>query len=242
MTEPMQREPEPLTEYDESKYLSTVRNNEVDLYENEYHLIENSLNLPQKFMELDELEKQMVILFIDKDYIEPNSEKKTENDSFISFLAAYPNKSVVKSIYTLGQKVTGYDKEGNEIVESFVMINPESLPLYMKLKKHATMIWNRSNLKEIAKTMRQIMTNDGFKDNELLENQILSDAMSGKRDNFTMANRRLAVEIKGMKKPQGLQMINVFLKGGGKEANEEIVASTGNVVYDLIPDDEEENE
>ena len=98
------------------------------------------------------------------------------------------------------------------------------------------MLWKKNNLKEISKSMREIMTNDGYRDDELLEQKIVSDAMSDSRDSFTMQNRRLAVDIKGMKKPQGLQQINVYLKGGGKEANRDIVAVTKNEAYDLIPE------
>jgi hypothetical protein len=237
--EPKNRKPIELAQHNEADYLKAVQDNKIDLYENEYHLIEQTLNLPQKYMELSEIEQKMVLLFIDKDFVEPYSGKKTENNAFISFLASYHNKSVVKKIYKEETRVLGYDKQGNELSETYKIINSEYLPLFLKLKTHATMLWKTNNLKEISKTMREIMTNDGFRDNELLEQRIVSDAMSDKRDSFTMQNRRLAVDVKGMKKPQGLQKINVFLHGGGKEANKEIVESTKNVVYDLIPEVEE---
>jgi len=207
--------------------------------ENEYHLIEKTLNLPQKYMELSELEQKMVLLFIDKDFIEPYSGKKTENSAFISFLASYHNKAVIKKLYKTEERTIGYDKQGNEMVEKYKIINPDNLALFLKLKTHATALWKTNNLKEISKTMREIMTNDGFRDNELLEQKIVSDAMSDNRDSFTIQNRRLAIDIKGMKKPQGLQQINVFLNGGGKEANKEIVEVTKNEVYTLIPEIEE---
>ena len=240
--EPKNRKPIELATHSEVDYLETIKNNELDLYENEYHLIEQSLNLPQKYMELSEIEQKMVLLFIDKDFVEPNSEKKTENNAFVSFLASYHNQTVVKKLYKTEFKTIGYDKFGNELSEEYKIINSGQLPLYTKLKTHATMLWKTNNLKEISKTMREIMTNDGFKDDELLEQKILSDAMSDSRDSFTIQNRRIAVDIKGMKKPQGLQQINVFMHGGGKEANKEIVKSTKNVVYDLIPEVEEVKE
>ena len=239
ITEPKNRKPIELANHNEADYLKTIQNNEIDLYENEYHLIEKSLNLPQKYMELSEIEQKMVLLFIDKDFIEPCSGKKTENNAFISFLASYHNKSVVKKIFRIDSRIIGYTKDGTDLLEYYTVVVPEELPLYTKLKTHATMLWKANNLKEISKTMREIMTNDGFRDNELLEQKIVSDAMSDSRDSFTIQNRRLAIDIKGMKKPQGLQQINVFLHGGGKEANKEIVDSTKNVVYDLIPEVEE---
>jgi len=234
------RKSEELANHNEADYLNTIKNNELDLYENEYHLIEQTLNLPQKYMELSEIEQKMVLLFIDKDFIEPNSGKKTENNAFISFIASYHNKKVIERLYYDEEKIIGYDREGNTLTETFKQLNSSELPLYAKLKTHATMLWKQNNLKEISKSMREIMTNDGFRDDELLEQKIVSDALSDNRDSFTMQNRRLASDIKGMKKPQGLQQINVYLKGGGKEANKEIVDVTKNVVYDLVPDDMEE--
>ena len=242
ITEPKSRKPIELANHSEVDYLKTIQNNEIDLYENEYHLIEKSLNLPQKCMELSEIEQRMVLLFIDKDFIEPNSGKKTENNAFVSFLASYHNQSIVKKLYKTENKLLGFDKQGNELIEQYKILDSEQLPLYTKLLKHKATLWKRNNLKEISKTMREIMTNDGFRDDELLEQKIISDAMSDTRDSFTLRNRSLAVEIKGMKKPKGLQQINVFLNGGGKEANKEVVEFTKNVVYDLVPEVEEVKE
>lgn len=228
---------EPLSDYNEQKHLDAVKKGEVELYENEYHLIEQALSLPQKFMELGELEQRMVLLFVDKDYVEKYSGKKTENDAFASFLAAYDKKEVINKIFLLKEETIGYDKEGNELIKIVKIVNPDQLPLYMKLKSHATMIWKNSNLKEISKTMREIMTNSGFRDEELLEQKIMSDALSNDKDNFTMQNRKAAIEIKGMKKPTSMQQINVYLEGGGKKANDVIVQSTNNEVYSLMPEE-----
>lgn len=233
------REPKPLQDYDEQKHLETVKNGDLEQYENEYHLVEQTLLLPQKFMELGELEQRMVLLFVDKDFVEPNSGKHTENDAFVSFLASYSNQTVVKKIFVKAQIVTGYDKEGNELVDTQVKINENELPLYMKLKAHATMVWKQSNLKEISKSMKEIMTNSGFRDEELLEQKILSDSLSSDKSAYTMANRRLAVDIKGLKKPMGLQQINVYLDGGGKKSTEIISSVSGNKAFELLPLGEE---
>ena len=228
-----------LANHNENDFVETVKNNEIDLYENEYHLIEQTLNFPKKYMELSSLEQRMILLFIDKDYIEPNSKKKTENNAFISFLASYHNQLVVKKIFKTELKHAGFDKEGMKLYEEIIIPDPENLPTYIKLKAHAASIWKANNLKEISKSMREVLTNSGFRDKELLEQKIFSDAMGSERDSFTMQNRRLAADIAGMKKPSGLQQINVFLKGGGKEANKEIVSTTANPVYDLIPEVDE---
>lgn len=238
----MSREVPSLEDYDTQKHLETVKKGEIELYENEYHLIEETLSLPKPFMELGELEQRMVLLYVDNETIEPNSGKKTENNMFISFLAAYPNKKVVKKIFKKEDQIVDYTKDGEPIYEPVIVPDSEYTDLRLKLKKHATIVWHKSNLKEIAKSMRELVTNDGFKDDEILEQAIMSDALSDKRDSFTMQNRRLAADIKGIKKPVGLQGINVFLVGGGKESSENIVNVTGNEALDLIPKVEIANE
>lgn len=233
------REVETLNNYNEEKHLAAIKQGALERYENEYHLMEQTLDLPQKFMELGELEQQMVLLFIDKDYVEPESGKHTENNSFISFIASYHNQDVVKKIYIEKTKILGFDKNGEVIEEMYKVIDPKNITLYAKLKQHAAMIWKTKNLKEVSKSMREIVTNNGYRDDELLEQRIVSDALSDERDSFTMQNRRVAVDIKGMKKPQGLQAINVFLKGGGKEASKIIEQTSGNDAFGLVPEDDD---
>lgn len=231
------REPETLKEFGEQDYMKSIRENSVELYENEFELVKSTLNLPQKFMELGEFEQNIVLLYVDQEFVEPYSGKRTQGDVITSFLAAHENQSIVKKLYKKKEVVVGMDAEMNPIVQlSNPELDPQQLSLFLKVKKDAIRIWNKYNLKEIAKTMRQIVTNGGFRDEELLEQQIMADATSNERDNFTMQNRKLAVEIKGMRKPQGLQAVNVFIKGGGKEATEAIKNSSKNNVYDLIPD------
>lgn len=229
------REVTPLSDYNEQKHLETVKKGEIELYENEYRLVHKTLNFPMQFMELGNLEQKMVLFFIDKDFVEPHSGKKTENDHFISFLAAFDKKEVVKKIYTTEERHLGFDREQNEITEIIKVLDPDQNSLIFKLKTQAAAIWKNNNLKLIAKPMRQIMTNSGFKEEELLEQKIMADAMSDTRDSFAMQNRRLAVDIKGLKKPIGLGSFNVYLDGGGRQANNEIVKVGGNKAMELIP-------
>jgi len=236
------RNVEPLSNYDEQKHLNAVKLGEVEIYENEYRLVEQSLGLPLQFMELSELEQRMVLLFVDKDFIEPYSGKHTENDAFASFLVAFDKKEVSKKIYTKQKKVVGYSKGGEPIEEEYSILNSEQMPLYTDIRKHAMSVWKQANLKEISNSMKVLITNNGYKDDELLKQKIMSDALSSDKSTFTMQNRRLAVDINGMKQPMGLQQINVYLEGGGEKANEIIVKTSGNKVYDLIPPEVEEVE
>ena len=232
------RDVQTLEYYDEQKHIQAIEQDSVIKYENEYALLEGSFAFPPTFMSLGELEQKMVILFIDKDYIEPFSHKKTENDLFISFLASYPNKKVVASIWKTIYVTVGYDKDGNKLEEPKYLPNDANMDLYHKLKKHATAIWNQNNLKDIAKSMREIITNGGYKDEEMLRNVIVSDALSTERDNFTTQMRKLSANILGMNKPEGSLSFNVYFDGGGKKMNKTIIEATGNENYDLIPSGE----
>lgn len=226
-----------LEDYNEQKHIDVVKKGDFDLYENEFELVKDELGLPITFMQLDMLCQQMVLMFIDNDYIEPYSHKHTKNNAFISFLASWDNDSVKKKLFIAEDIVSGVDKDGNDIYKRMIIPNPENYATYLKLKAQASALWKRNNLKEVSKSMREIVSNDGFKDEELLERKIIDDALSNERDSFTMQNRRVATEITGMKKPSGMLHINVYELKGGKEATREIIEATGQENFNLVPED-----
>lgn len=232
------KELQTLEYYDTSKHLDAIKNGDFSLYENEYALIEKDLGLPIQFIQLGELEQQLVMLYIDPDYVEPYSGKKTKNNIFISFLASYSNKNVVASLFTTTEVHAGFSKEGDELFKSVIIPNAQNYHKYLRLKALSTKVWHSSNLKEVAKSMRELVENGGYRDEEVLERKILDDAMSDERDSFTIQNRKMASDIKGMKKPTALMNINLFERGG-KEMTKVIVDETGNQSYDLIPEDVE---
>lgn len=226
-----------LENYDEQKHIDVVKRGNFDLYENEFELVKDELGLPITFMQLDMLCQQMILMFIDNDYIEPYSHKHTKNNAFISFLASWDNKSVKEKLFIAQDVVSGVDKDGNDVYKRVIIPNPTNYGTYLKLKTQASALWKRNNLKEVSKSMREIVSNDGFKDEELLERKIIDDALSNERDSFTMQNRRVATEITGMKKPSGMLHINVFELKGGKEATREVIEATGQSSFDLVPED-----
>ena len=235
-----QRKVEPLEEYNVSNHLDAIKNGDFDLYENEYEIVKGSLGLPMEFMQLEELEQQMVLLYNDADFVEEYSGKHTKNNKFIAFLACYPNKNVVSQLFEKVDVPDGYDKDGHTLYKKEIRARTDKTVQRTRLKTLATAIWNKANLKEISKAMRGLVENDGYKDEELLERRIIDDSLSDERDSFTIQSRKMAMDIKGMKKPSSLQSINVFLDGGGEKANRIIVEESKNDAYDLLPKDEVE--
>lgn len=234
------REVEMLQEYDIEKHIQSIKDGDYDLFENEYEIVKGHLGLPIPFMQLDELEQKMVLFYIDSDYIEPYSGKNTKNDKFISFLASYDNQSLVKNLFYEVQVHDGWSKNGDELFVTQIKPNPQYAVQRMRLKALATSIWSKANLKEIVLGMRDVVENDGYRDDELLERKILDDALGSERDSFTLQNRKMAMDIKGMKRPQAFQNINLYLEGGGKQANRVIIEESGNSAYDILPPSDDE--
>ena len=235
-----EREVETLTEYTVDTHLTAIKDGDFALYENEYELVKHSLGLPLPFMELGEIEQQIALLYIDPDFVEPNSKKHTKNNMFISFLATYKNQDIVKKLFKKVRVEDGHDRNGQTLYKEVIQPDPEYTVQRLRLKTLATSIWSRANLKEVVKGLRDVVENDGYRDEELLERKIIDDALSSERDSYTLQNRKMAMDIKGLKKPSSMQSINVFLDGGGEKANRVIVEASGNQAYDLIPNDVDE--
>ena len=222
--------------YDEQKHLEVVKQGDFDLYENEFELIKDSINLPEPFMALPILQQQIILLYIDDEFVEPYSNKKTKNNQFISFLAAWPKDSVKSKLFKKISVHDGWSNKGDELFVTKIVPNPEMYPTYLKLKAQSSALWKQYNLKDVSKAMRELVVNGGFKDEELLTQKIVDDALSDERDNHTMANRRLAADIKGMKKPSNVLHINVYKEAGGEQATREVIEATGQKAFGLLPD------
>ena len=237
-----QRNVEALEDFDTKDYLDKVKDGSLELYENEFALMEQAIDLPPAFMRLEEQQQQMILLYLEPEYLETYSGKYTKDDVFASFLATYKNKDLLNKIFATDEVVVGTDSEGNKLTREIKVINQDYMPQYLRLKAYAKSLWKSNNLKEMVKTMREIMSNDGFKDEELLERSIIDDALAKDKSAYTMRNRSLAVKIKGMEKSNALQQINVYVEGGGRQLNRTIIESSGNDNYELGIEKEEGEE
>ena len=110
--------------------------------------------------------------------------------------------------------------------------------VYLKLKAQASSVMKKYLPKELIRTLREIVTNSGMKDEELLANAILDDALSNDKSSYTARMRALAVKVTGLEKQTSLSQINVYVDGGGSKLNETIIESSGNDNYDLGYGDE----
>lgn len=204
-----------------------------EAYENEASLIEAELGLPPAFMGLGTQEQQMILLYLDDDIVETSSQKKTKGNVFASFLMTYPNKTLLSKIFVDVEIPNGTNADGSVAYKYIKQVDDEYMPQYLRLKAMSSAVWKNNNLKELIKSMREIIENGGFKDEEMIERVIVDDALSNDKSNYTARMRSLAVKIKGMEKTNALQQVNVYVKGGGRELNRTIIESSGNDNYDL---------
>ncbi len=204
-------------------------------YENEAWVMEREMGLPESYMRLGEVEQRMLMLYME-DVREPMTGESTYGKVFTSWLYAnrteggirIPTDLFIKEIDTVIDSKTG------ELVEVEKTVpNPDKMNLYLRLKARAFATWRQNNMHELVKPMREIFKNAGLKDEQLLEQAIVDDALSADKSNYTARMRSLAVKVKGMEKNNTLQMVNVYVEGGGDKLNRTIIEETGNDTYDL---------
>jgi len=235
----MEREVERLEEIDFGEAMEIIKSGDREKYENEFLLLKVESGLPTQFVALDEKVQQMALLFIDKEFEEENSGERTYGNAYISYIATLEDKSVLKKVYQrVWVDTPQYGSDGMPIQKEVIRLNPEYMNVYLKLKAQASSVMKKYLPKELIRTLREIVTNSGMKDEELLANAILDDALSNDKSSYTARMRALAVKVTGLEKQTSLSQINVYVDGGGSKLNETIIESSGNDNYDLGYGDE----
>jgi hypothetical protein len=210
--------------------LKTHENGE---FENEVYLMEQEMGLPVAYMGLEDVAQKMLMYYIEPNVLEPNSREETQGNILASFMMAYPNKKIFEDLFITERQESGVDGSGNSVFEWVTYKNPEKANTLLRIRQMAGAYFRKNRLKELVKPMKDIMLQGGFKDEEILEQEIMNDALAKDKSNYTARMRSLAVKVKGMEKKNSLQQINVYVEGGGKELNRTIIEASGNDSYDL---------
>jgi len=204
-------------------------------YENEAWVVEREMGFPESYMRLGEVEQRMMMMYME-DVREPMTGESTYGKVFTSWLYANRQEGGIRIPTDLFIKVmdTAVDSKTGELVEVEKTVpNPDRMNLYLRLKARAFATWRQNNMHELVKPMREIFKNAGMKDEQILEQAIVDDALADDKSNYTARMRSLAVKVKGMEKNNALQMVNVYVEGGGNKLNRTIIEETGNDTYDL---------
>lgn len=105
----------------------------------------------------------------------------------------------------------------------------------LRLKAEALRFWQENNLSNHFSEMLDLKRG-GVPFEELLKATIQTDALK----EGDVQNRKMAMDIHGMKNKNNKQTINVYVEGGGKKMVQEMSYSSNNKFLDLGLEDEDE--
>ena len=105
--------------------------------------------------------------------------------------------------------------------------------LFAKWNMRATSYWSEFALDSNVDTFRKILSGNINREEEL-KDAIWQDAMYAQDDRIRDNNRKLYVDISGMKRNQGSNIVNVYRSGGGEELSKELSDFTGSDKYNII--------
>ena len=186
---------EPLKDLDEKIYFDALKENKLDTYENEIAIFKGALSIPKEIIELPIQAQNMLSFYNDRQWVNPQTGKHTYNDIVECYIASLDDTEFMKDVFFF-EKVR--DEQGN-VIDEVVKINPEQKAIYMKLKTYAISYWNDNNLSQIVDVFKTLMLG-GRKQEDMLKDAVIDDALYHKDMNYKMKNRTLAVKVLGMDK------------------------------------------
>lgn len=222
-----ERQVEPLKDLDERSYMMALKEKELEQYENEIVLSEGALAIPKEIMELPIRAQYLLSFYHDKDYVNPETGKNTYNNIVESYIATIEDSSFVKKAFVEQEFA---DAKGNVVVK--IVPNPENKHIYMRVKQHAISYWNNHNLSQHVDIFKKLMLG-GRKQEDMLKDAIVEDALYHEDANFKMRSRNQAIKVLGMDKNIQVTGQDVWLKGGGKEFGKHLSSYLGSNSYDL---------
>lgn len=193
---------------------------------------ENSIlhNVPDTLAEKGTIAVTLFLYFMDADIVNPWTGKKTHLNIEESFIASgvYGEEHLEK-VYSVEEvEVEVRRRDGTSVIEYETVYEVIDRAENMRIRAEALRYWNNNNLNSHFKEMQEVKRGN-IPFSELLAMAIETDAL---RPGDTV-NRRMAIDIHGMKNKNANRNINIYLDGGGSKHNKEIAETTGNDNYDL---------
>ena len=223
-----QRQVEPLKDMDETIYMEALKQGKLDEYENEIALSKGALQIPTEIVELPIKAQEMLSFYLDKDYENKITYRKTYNNIVESYIACLENQKFLEDVFIVEPV---YDENGKMIRVS-TKPNPDKKNIYLRLKQHAISFWNEHNLQQVVPIFKKLMLG-GIKQEDMLKDAIVEDALYHEDTAYRMRNRTLATKVLGMDKPKEQSGQNVWLIGGGKDFGKHLAGFTGVKTFDI---------
>lgn len=177
---------------------------------------ENSIlaNVPKALSEKGVLAVTLFMYFMDQDTISEWTGKPTFMNVEESYIMSgiYPD-SHLKNVYKITQVAVDFrehGKEWTEMVDKMEVINRKE---DMRIRAEAKRYWNQNGLESFFDQVA-IEKFGGIDPEKLLRYSIITDAVRN-GDNQTV-NRKMAIDILGMKVKNKVDDINLKTRGGGE--------------------------
>lgn len=202
-----------LEHIDESDVKDIILKNELTLLENELSLLDEK-KLGFNLDELNESDVSFVFNFVDKDTVNPYTEKKTKNDLLNSYIMTFDNyESISKSIWEIT-----YVNNGTDDKPKFdKKITIKDFPLYRKWKIRASKYWADKKLDDYVVNMKTLFEGK-VERSEILKEAIFNDAIDENvSEKVKLDSRKQMIDILGLKKERANNSINIFHQGGGSD-------------------------
>lgn len=199
---------------------------------------ENSIlaNVPSGLAEKGILAVRLFHYFLDSETVNEWTGKPTMLDLEESYIMSgvYPEEHLKKVYRVWEEEIEVRRKDGSIIMEYETKYKVLDRSADMAIRSEARKFWYNNNLDQFFLEAQQYKRgNIPFIDQ--LKFAIETDALKP----GDTANRKMAMDIHGMKNKFGQTNINVYIEGKGKELARTIIDSSGNDNFALgIPEDE----
>ena len=199
---------EPLRDIDEQGYVDALKDKTIDTYENEIAIMGGALSIPDEIMSLPIQAQQILAFYLDKDWVNGQSGRKSYRDVVESYIASLTDTDFLDDLY---MDETRIGQNGEPYMVK--VVNPNEKHLYMKLKQYALSYWNNHKLSQYVNVWKKLLKG-GVKDEDSLKDAIIDDALYHSDDNYRLRSRNQAIKVLGMDKNAEQGFHNVWVRGG----------------------------
>lgn len=202
-----------LKQVEEKDINEILRNQELEILENELKLVNMGTFLPS-LNHLTDKSLYFLFNFIDNEMYNEYSGKYTKGDILQSYIMTHPDYKVI-SLYIWESKEIniGTEEKPNYVVKYTI----NNFPYYRKIKQQAIKYWNDNKLNNYLEDVKKLFDGN-INRNDVIRDAIYNDAINNEiSEKERTENRKLYLEISGMKKEKVNNNVLVFSRGGGKD-------------------------
>jgi len=209
------REVENLIDVEDMDYAQVVKDKALERYENELSMIDEYSpfsNIPSDIAVLDERCQYYLYYYLTGvEVMDTNS--STKSNHLLSFIMTFDNwEEIIEKLFKV-EPIIEYGKDGEAIKVGYELKKRDPR-LYAKWNMRAMRVWNENTLNKYIKSFEQVL-NGNIDKNEELKRKIYDDAMNASDRVDRTNNRKMYIDISGMKNESKTPTFNVFLNGGG---------------------------